>query len=157
MKTIFIFLIAFFIILKSGIGIQECNIRTSLQIIPPKIWYEQAIDGASQNRLLTRSLHNKAGIFINEASGCYLNFLSPGFIYQATGFFGVFFWIYFAYRAVLKNQRMIILILLMLPLIPVASANAPVYFFGVGLVAILYKLIAFFGLISFFKIFKTNK
>lgn len=154
MKTIFIFLIAFFIILKSSIEIQECNIRTSLQIIPPKIWYEQAIDGPFQNRLLTRVLHNKAGIFINEVSGCYMNHLSPVFIYQATGLFGLCFWIYFAYRAVVQNQRMIILILLMLPLIPVASANAPTYLFGLGLISNLYKLIAFTGLITFFKIKK---
>ena len=151
MKTIFIFLIAFFIIIKGGLQIEECNIRTSLQIIPPKIWFEQAIDGPFQNRLLTRVLHNKAGIFINEASGCYMNHLSPVFIYQVTGLFGVFFWIYFAYRAVVQNQRMIILILLMLPLIPVASTNAPTYLFGMGLISNLYKLIAFLGLIAFFK------
>jgi len=154
MKTIFIFLIAFFIILKSGAQVQECNIRTSLQIIPPKIWYEQAIDGPFQNRLLTRVLHNKAGIFINEVSGCYMNHLSPVFIYQVTGLFGVFFWIYFTYRSVVHNQRMIILILLMLPLIPVASANAHNYFFGLGIIANFYKLVAFLGLISFFKIYK---
>lgn len=132
----------------------ECNIRTSLQILPPKIWYEQAIDGSSQNRLLTRFLHNKAGIFINALSGCYLNFLSPVFIYQAAGFFGVFFWLYFAYRSVVQNQRMIILILFMLPLIPVASVNAPVYFFGLSLLAIVFKLVAFLGLIMFFRISK---
>ena len=152
MKIIFIFLIAFFIIIKSEVAIQECNIRTSTQIIPPKIWYEQAIDGSSQNRLLTRFLHNKAGIFTNALSGCYLDFVSPVFIYQSVGFLGVFFWFYFAYQAAVRNQRMIILILLMLPLIPVASVNAQVYFFGTGFVSIIFKLIAFLGLISFFKI-----
>ena len=152
MKTIIIFLVAFFVILKSGGQVQECNIRTSLQAIPPRIWYEQAIDGSSQNRLLTRVLHNKAGIFINEINNCYLQILNPGFIHQAAGFFGVFFWLYFAYHAILKNQRMIILILLMLPLIPLASVNAPVYFFGLGLISNIFKLISFLGLISFFKI-----
>ena len=151
MKIIFIFLIAFFIIIKSEVAIQECNIRTSTQIIPPKIWFEQAIDGFSQNRLLTRFLHNKAGIFTNEIGGCYLNILSPVFIYQATGFFGVFFWYYFVYRAVLKNQRMMILIILMLPIIPIASSNAQNYFFGINLVSNVDKLIAFFGLVTFAK------
>lgn len=151
MKTFFIFLIAFFIFLKSDVQMEECNIRTSLQILPSKIWFEQAIDGPEQSPLLTRFLHNKAGTFVNEIGNCYLQIFNPVFIYQSAGIFGVFFWLYFAYRAVVQNQRMIILILLMLPLIPIASANAPTYLSGLGLISNLYKLIAFLGLITFFK------
>lgn len=154
MKIFLIFVITFSIVLKSGGEIKECNIRTSLQAIPPKIWYEQAIDGPSQNRLLTRALHNKAGLFLNEVSNCYLQIASPRFIYQATGIFGAFFWFYFAYRSIVQNNKMLILILLTLPLISVASVNAPTYFVNTNLVANIYKLIAYVGLIMFFKIYK---
>ena len=151
MKIFVIFLITFFIILKSGVQMEECNIRTSTQIIPPKIWYEQAIDGKEQSILFTRFLHNKVGMFVNEISNCYLQILNPVFIFQTAGTFGVFFWFYFAYRAILKNQKMIILILLILPSIPIASSNDQNYFFGINFVSNLYKLIAFFGLVTFAK------
>lgn len=145
-KTITFLLISFLIIAKSGWDYSECNIRTAKQALAPKLWFEQAIDGSSQNTLVTRFYHNKISMITAEIAHCYFERLSPNFFFEISGIFGTFSIIYLLYWLTVRRRLIYLSCLLLAPAIPVLSYNLPTSGLTVALLAFLYKGLAAAGL-----------
>lgn len=95
-----------------------CNLQTINQAIPPRIFAEQTIDGPTQAVLLTRFLHNKVGIFLNEMTRCYFNLLDPNFIVQITGILGLVLILVAIYRLI-KIKQFLLLTFFIYPLLSI--------------------------------------
>ena len=117
-NIILIFLISYFIIAKPISKLELCNLDTAKLAIPPRIHFEQTIDGPTQRTLITRLLHNKVGIFMSEFGRCYFAVLDFNFIFSATGVIGLVFWLYFVYATIDRKKWYLAFLLLVLPIIP---------------------------------------
>ncbi len=144
MKIFLVFIIAVFWILKPVPSIDDCNIRTIKQALPPIIWFEQKIDGGSQSVLLTRFLHNKVGIGGSQFAKCYFNSLDPQIAYKSVGLLGLAFWLFFIYYISSRKIWPLILIFLLVPIFPVIFDRAQA-------IAIFYKIFAMLGALYYFK------
>ena len=142
MKIIILLLIAITIVFKQAPKSQACDVYAAKRAIPPRIFYEQTIDGNNQPVLITRFLHNKIGIFASEVAKCYFNVIAPNAMYAGAGIFGLIFEIYLAYKLVLWKKWYILIILLLLPFAP---------FFNIfeNQIYYMHKLFALFGLAVF--------
>ncbi|OGD93653.1 hypothetical protein A2697_01555 [Candidatus Curtissbacteria bacterium RIFCSPHIGHO2_01_FULL_41_44] len=139
-KLFLILIFSIIIISKTGWDLPICNIETATLAITPRIFAEQTIDGQNQPVLVTRILHNKAGIFAQEAGRCYFNTLDPNFIASSTTLLGLIFWLYFVYRILIGRIWHLTAIFLLLPVLP---------FFNLASLIVVYtnKLFAIIGLI----------
>lgn len=147
MKIFLVFIILVFWILKPLPAIENCNIKTIKQVMPPVIWFEQTIDGHDQSIWITRFLHNKVGIFGSQFAKCYSNSIDLQIAYKSVGLLGLVFWLYFIYHISSKKNWPLILIFLLVPLIP------PLFDKGQS-IAIFYKIFAIIGLLFYFKIYE---
>ncbi len=130
------------IISKSGWDLPKCNLTTATQALPPRIFFEQTIDGP-QPVLLTRFLHNKIGIFLSESGRCYLNVIDPIFVFDSVGILGLIAWLYFVYRITLNKQWFLIFLFLGMPLFPFFNLLATAIAYG-------HKIFAIIGLTFLF-------
>ena len=140
MKIIILLLIAITIVFKQAPKSQACDVYAAKRAIPPRIFYEQTIDGNNQPVLITRFLHNKIGIFASEVVKCYFNVIAPNAMYQSAGIFGLILEIYLIYTIIVWKKWYVSAILLVLPFAP---------FFNIfeNLVIYAHKLLALSGLV----------
>ena len=140
MRVVLFSFLTLIILLKSPWQSPICNFATAKNAIAPRIFAEQTIDGPDQNVLITRILHNKAGIFLSEFGRCYFNVIDPSFIYQSTGIFGVAASFYLMYRIIKKLAWPQIAIITIIP--------ALLFFYTpMALIAFTHKLFAIIGLV----------
>ncbi|GEM_PF-5815419 len=139
MKIILIIIFSAIILVQANPSLPICNVNTAKQAIPPRIFYEQTIDGKDQNILLTRFLHNKIGIYASEFGKCYANVFDPNFIYHLLGAIGLVTWFYFVYLIAKRRLYPIIAILAVLPMLPFLK-------FSPLPILLIYKLFAIIGL-----------
>lgn len=142
MKLLISLLIGIWILTLKLPQLPVCNYQTANQAIPPRIFFEQTIDGKDQPILLTRFLHNKLGVYGSEFGKCYFNFFDPDLIYKSSGLFGLFFWIYLMYRLARNNKWNYLSIVLVLPILPFLNI------FSSG-IAYFHKIFAIIGLTLF--------
>ena len=140
MRLVLILIFSLTILLSQGWSLPICNIQTATQALPPRIFFEQTIDGSSQPILLTRFLHNKLGIFSSEIARCYFNVLDPNFILKTVGLIGFITLLYFLYKIILNKNYVLLILFLVLPISPI---------FGISplIVVYPYKLFAIIGLL----------
>ena len=136
-KFILLIFLALIIFLKRSPEISECNIITSKMAIPPVIFYETTIDGPYQHVLLTRFLHNKAGIFGSEFAKCYFNYVSPNTLIQFMSIFGLIGFGYFFYNTVTKKKWIFIIVSLILPVFPFLNLPLLLFTFAFEIFAII--------------------
>lgn len=139
-KIVFLIAASVIIILAKPADFPVCSYKTAIQAIPPRIFAEITIDGPGQPVLITRILHNKAGIFLSETSRCYLNAFDPNFIAASTNFVGLFTFLYFIYRVTITKNWQAALVFLLLPIIPII-ADEP------ALIGTFHKIFAIIGII----------
>ncbi len=142
MRIFFITIIALFILTKGGWSLPPCNYKTALQALPPRIFFEQTIDGPDQPVLVTRFLHNKVGIFGSEFARCYFNAFDPILIYNSTRLLGLLGWLYFIYNIIVKKHYLPLAALAIIPVLPFLTLDA-------AIVAYTHKIFAIIGLASF--------
>lgn len=140
MRVVLLFILSLIILLKSEWQVPICNLSTAKNAIGPRIFAEQTIDGQDQHVLITRTLHNKAGIFLSEFGRCYFNFINPNFIYKSTGIFGIAAWFYFVYRIIKKFVWPQVAIMAIIPALPF-------FYFPMILITFTHKLFAIIGLV----------
>lgn len=147
MKIFLIFIISIFWILKPLPTIENCNVKTIRQALPPVTWFEQTIDGHDQSVIVTRFLHNKIGIAGSQFAKCYFNSIDPQIAYKSVGLLGLAFWLYFIYYISSKINWFLILIFLLMPFIPpLLDVNQAI--------AVFYKIFAIIGALYYFKIYE---
>lgn len=140
MKKIFLVLIIFIVFGQSTQTV-NCNLSTIKQALAPRIFAEQTIDGRQQQPLITRFLHNKAGIIGQETGKCYSSYIDPNFLIKNINIFGFLSLLYFIYYFIYHNLKIVILFAL-LPLF--AIYNLPII-----VIVNIYKLFAIIGLTLF--------
>lgn len=138
-KAVLIFSIL--ILLKQSPQPVKCNLETVRQAIAPRIFAEQTIDGRGQPPLVTRFLHNKAGIIGQETGKCYFSYIDPNFLIKSISIFGFLALLYFIYYFIYHNIKTVVLFAL-LPLF--AIYNLPII-----VIVTIYKLFAIIGLTLF--------
>jgi hypothetical protein len=148
-KIAIFLLISLSIILKTGWNTTECNIRSVIQVTYPIIWFEQTIDGASQNPFITRFFHNKLNIVGAQLSYCYLEKISPEFFFESTGIFGLCLLLYLIFTLADKKNWLPLLTFCFLPLLPFTSINLSTSIASAGMLAYLYKGSAIISLAKF--------
>ncbi len=139
------------IFLNKGSWVYEtCNSDIAKLAVPPVIWYEQAIDGSAQSHMITRMLHNKPGIFMNQFGKCYFQNIEPYTLYKTIGFIGMIAVFYLFYKSIDKKNYLLLTLLAVVPILP---------FFGLPTISqiLLYKLISFLGLFLFIKNIDAKK
>lgn len=146
MKFVLPLIFSAFIILKTGWNVEECGIRSAHQAIAPIVWYEQTIDGPGQNPIITRFFHNKIGIFVSQMTRCYFNRISPDFVFDTVGIFGLIFIFYLVYRLLTKKRWQILAVITVFSFLPTISTNFPTSKIFVNMLAIFYKSLAIVGL-----------
>jgi len=147
MKVVLIIIFSIFILTASKAGLPICSLQTAKQALPPRIFAEITIDGRNQPVLLTRFLHNKAGIFASEFARCYFNTLDPNFITDSVSLPGLIFWLYFIYRLLIFRKWFVLGIIVLLPILPFLN-------FSISINVFTYKIFAIIGL--FFLISKPT-
>ncbi len=142
-RYIILFLLSVVIITANGKpNLQVCNLQTAQQAIPPRIFFEQTIDGPTQPIIFTRFIHNKFGVFGSEFSKCYFSVLDPNFILSIIGIIGLVFWLYFIYIILSRKSFLPILIFFLLP-------TLPFFFLPIIIISYAFKIFAIIGLIFF--------
>ena len=149
MKIIILLLSLFLIWLRPITYPPICNIVTAYQAIPPRLFAEITIDNNTQNTLLTRFLHNKAGIFLSELQRCYFQSFDLNYLYGLLSPLGVLGYLYFIYRALISKRITIILLILALPLIPFFRQPH-------NIVVIIDKLFSSIGIVTFLYFSKNS-
>ena len=149
MKFLLFLIFSTFIIFKTGWSIEECGIRSAQQAIIPIVWFEQTIDGPGQSPIITRFFHNKIGIFASQMTKCYFDRISPEFIFDSVGIFGLMFIFYLIYNLSTKKRWPILTIITIFSFLPVLSTNFSTSKFFVDFLAYFYKLLAIIGLKTF--------
>ena len=140
-------LISLVILFKTGWQLPLCNFKTAKQALVPRIFAETTIDGPNQPVLLTRFLHNKLGIFINESARCYFNVLDLNFVESSTTLIGLLFWLYFIYQITIRKYWVLIVVFLITPIVSYLTVLS-------ALAAIVHKIFAIIGLAWYLKISK---
>jgi len=138
-KAVLIFSII--IVLKQFSQPANCNFETVRQAIAPRIFAEQTTDGKTQSVVITRFLHNKAGIIGSEVGKCYFSYIDPIFLVNTLSIFGFFSFLYFIYDLTL-NRAQLTAVLVLFPFIAF-------YSFPSIILIIIYKLFAIIGLTLF--------
>ncbi len=144
MKYLIFILISAVIIIQKGWTLPICNMDTVKQSIPPVIFAQTTIDDSLQPTIITRFLHNKAGIFVHEVTKCYFFSLDPNFIYKSVSLVGIFFFIYFIYRILRNKKYSAIIIFFIIPAFPIFNLQPTI-------VAYFYKIFAIIGLMLYLK------
>jgi len=140
MKLLLISIFVFFILIKPIPKLDPCNIQTAKQAIPPRIHFEQTIDGSRQRAIITRILHNKVGIFTSEVGKCYFYVFDPVLIFKSAGTMGFIFWVYGGYQIIVRKRWLFIWLLIILPIFPFFN-------FFTNQVPYIHKIFAIMGLI----------
>ncbi len=138
MKILLIIVSSFIILTAKTRALQICNVDTAKQALPPRIFYEQTIDGSRQNIIVTRFFHNKLGIFASEFSRCYLNILDFNFLIKALTPIGLIGYLLFAYNILDKKKYYLIIIL--------AAPIIPFFKLPIAPTMLVYKIFAIIGL-----------
>lgn len=95
----------------------RCDYQVAQQAVKPILWFEQTMDGSAQHHLITRFLHNKAGVFLSQSARCYFQSLEPYLIYKITGIAGLFAFLYLIYKIIDHKKYVFLLIIAMIPFI----------------------------------------
>lgn len=140
MKIILFVVFSLFIIVQKGWELPTCNFTTTLQALPPRLFAQITIDGSNQHVLVTRFFHNKVGVFLQEASHCYLDGLDPNFIFKSVGPIGIISWLTFVYRISIDKKIHFIFAFLSILILPFFN-------FPPSIVAYSHKIFAIIGLI----------
>lgn len=143
MKILFVIFFTILLLSVKLMPLPQCSLRMAIQALPPRIFQQTTTDSSTQNPLITRFFHNKAGIFGSEFGKCYLNFFDPVLIAKNTLYIGLIPWAYFIYSLLLRKNLILISILLILPIIPFMEINLPVIY--------LHKLFAIIGFVIYMK------
>lgn len=144
MKIIIFFIISILVAVKNPVLPDFCNVDTAKGAIPPRIHFEQTVDGRSQNIFITRFIHNKVGIFVNEFGLCYLAIIDLNYLAASLGLVGMFFWLYLFYRSVLNKNWKILALIALVPLFAFFNYLPAVVPWG-------YKIMSIGGLALFLK------
>lgn len=145
MKKILLLIFTIFLIRIPLSSPTVCDIRTAQQAIPPKIFFEETIDGSGQNVYFTRFMHNKVGIFSHEFAMCYFNLIDFNFLTKNLNLFGLAMWLVFIYRQFIKKRYLVfVLIIPALPFFLVPAAY----------IVLIYKIFAIIGLSILLKLTK---
>lgn len=145
MKIVIFVLIFLLIVFTSTFTQIDCNIKTAKQALPPRIFYEQTIDGPNQPVVLTRFIHNKIGIFGSEFGKCYLENFGLDFVYKNIGLLGLIFWLFFVYKVMSRPKYPALFCLLVLPLFSFFGLSGYILFYS-------YMLFAIIGLVLVLKL-----
>lgn len=151
-KIILAIIAALFIITRGNAVLSQCDIQTARQAIPIRIFAEQTIDGKNQPILVTRFLHNKAGIFASEFGHCYFSLLDPNFLNQSLGLVGLLALAYMIYyniynvffRKGKQSYHFSFLLLMLFMIFPAL----PFFRFPPTIVIFAYKIFAIIGLVQ---------
>lgn len=126
-----------------------CNIDTAKQAVPPRLFAEITLDSNTQSTLVTRFLHNKAGIFLSEFQRCYFQSLDLNYLNEILGVLGILGYLYFIYRSFISKRITLIMLILMLPAVP--FFNQPQV-----IIVVFDKLFASVGIITFMYFSKNS-
>ena len=125
MKILLVIFFAILLFLTRPVPLPQCSLRMAIQALPPRIFQQTTTDASTQNTLITRFFHNKAGIFGAEFGKCYFNFFDPVLIAQNTLYIGLLPWLYLVYNLLLKKNLILISALLILPIFSFMEVNFP--------------------------------
>lgn len=145
MKIAAITIFSLFLVFTSSFTQSECNIKTAKQALPPRIFYEQTIDGPVQSVILTRFIHNKIGILGSEFGKCYLENFGLDFVYQHIGLIGLAFWLLFMHKVLTKARYPTLAYILFLPLVSFFGFTPYILFYS-------YMVFAIIGFAQFLKV-----
>lgn len=117
----------------------RCDIYEIDRNFQRRILTDNQLDGEHQNALITRFFHNKANIYLHEASICYFNFYNFQYIFKSFGIFTSTFLIYLVLYSLRKPNWHLVASLAVAPLLPIYFPNFYISFYA-------YKLFALLGL-----------
>ncbi len=118
MKKLLI-LTAIFIIAAKPFILPQCNLTTINQAIEVQIFAQQTIDGRNQPVLITRFLHNKAGIYASETAKCYFSVLDLSFLSKNLSLIGLVSFLYLSFLLAKKGNMFYTLMFLLIPILPI--------------------------------------
>lgn len=144
-KTLIILLFLINIIFqKSEWVFDRCDFEIARQALSSVIWYEQTIDGQNQPHVVTRFLHNKAGVYLSQFGKCYFQAIDPYLLYKTVGIAGIFSIFFLTFITIDRKNYLVLTLLFLLPILPFFK-------FATNFQIVIYKILATIGLYFFFK------